>query len=66
MIKEKLVASTIYLSLLCQLVTTVISLDGLNYDLAIEDNILKSHSITREVIKHKGAIISKEFMPKLN
>mgnify|MGYP003682139047 CR=1 FL=1 len=41
MIKEKLVASTIYLSLLCQLVTTVISLDGLNYDLAIEDNILK-------------------------
>ena len=41
MIKEKLVAQTIYLSLLCQLVTTVISLDGLNYDLAIEDNILK-------------------------
>ena len=41
MIKEKLVANTIYLSLLCQLVTTTISLDGLNYDLAIEDNILK-------------------------
>ena len=41
MIKEKLVASTIYFSLLCQLVTTAISLDGLNYDLAIEDNILK-------------------------
>ena len=41
MIKEKLVAKTIYLSLLCQIVTTVISLDGLNYDLAIEDDILK-------------------------
>jgi bacteriorhodopsin len=41
MIKEKLVAKTIYFSLLCQLVTTVISLDGLNYELAIEDDILK-------------------------
>ncbi|MDG1882986.1 MAG: PfkB family carbohydrate kinase [Alphaproteobacteria bacterium] len=37
-----------------------------NKNIQIEDNILKSHSITREVIKHKGAIISKEFMPKLN
>jgi 2-dehydro-3-deoxygluconokinase len=37
-----------------------------NNNIQIEENILKSHSITREVIKHKGAIISKELMPKLN
>ena len=33
---------------------------------SVEENILKSHSVTREVIKHKGAIISKELMPEIN
>ena len=37
-----------------------------NNNIQIEENILKSHSITREVIRHKGAVISKELMPKLN
>ena len=32
----------------------------------IVENILKSHSVTREVIKHKGAIISNKNMPKIN
>ena len=36
-----------------------------NKNISIEENILISHSITREVIKHKGAIIPKEFMPKI-
>jgi len=36
-----------------------------NKNISIEDNILKSHSVTREVIKHKGAIIAKHFMPKI-
>ncbi len=34
-------------------------------NISIEDNILKSHSVTREVIKHKGAIISNKNMPKI-
>ena len=41
MIHNKLVADTIYLSLIVQLVTTFISLDGLNFDLEEKDNILK-------------------------
>lgn len=41
MIKNSIVSKTIYGSLLAQFVTTIISLDGLNYDLAIEDTILK-------------------------
>jgi bacteriorhodopsin len=41
MISNKLVANTIYVSLIAQLITTLISLDGLNYDLTINDNILK-------------------------
>ncbi len=32
----------------------------------IEENILKSHAVTREVIKYKGAIIKKNQMPKLD
>ncbi len=32
----------------------------------VEENILKSHAVTREVIKHKGAIIKKNQMPKLD
>ena len=51
MIKEKLVAKTIYFSLLCQLVTTVISLDGLNYELAIEDDILKHILILEALVQ---------------
>ena len=35
-------------------------------DISIEENILKSHSVTREVIKHKGAIIDIKSMPKIN
>jgi bacteriorhodopsin len=41
MINNSLVEKTIYLSLWIQFITTTLSLDGLNYDLAIEDNILK-------------------------
>ena len=36
-----------------------------NKNISIEDNILISHSVTREVIKHRGAIISKKKMPKI-
>lgn len=32
--------------------------------LSLEDKVLKSHSVTREVIQHKGAIIPKNCMPK--
>ena len=35
-------------------------------NIPIVENILKSHSVTREVIKHKGAIISNRNMPKIN
>ena len=41
MIKDKLVGKTIYISLFVQLLTTLVSLDGLNYDLSPEDEILK-------------------------
>jgi bacteriorhodopsin len=41
MIKNKLVEKTIYISLWVQFLTTTLSIDGLNYDLASEDNILK-------------------------
>jgi bacteriorhodopsin len=41
MIKDKLVGKTIYLSLFVQFLTTIISLDGLNYDLSSGDMILK-------------------------
>ena len=41
MINNLLVKKTIYGSLIIQLLTTMISLDGLNYDLTIEDSILK-------------------------
>ena len=37
-----------------------------NKNISIEENILKSHSVTREVIKHKGAIIDIKSMPKIN
>ena len=41
MINNRIVEKTIYISLWVQFLTTTLSLDGLNYDLAIEDNILK-------------------------
>mgnify|MGYP001365756995 FL=1 len=41
MINNALVEKTIYASLWVQFITTTLSLDGLNYDLAIEDTILK-------------------------
>ena len=41
MINNSFVAKSIYLSLIVQFVTTTISLDGLNYNLSIEDEILK-------------------------
>jgi len=41
MIKDKLVGKTIYISLFVQFLTTLVSLDGLNYDLSPEDEILK-------------------------
>ena len=41
MINNALVEKTIYISLWVQFLTTSLSLDGLNYELAIEDNILK-------------------------
>ena len=36
-----------------------------NKNISVEENILISHSVTREVIKHRGAIISKNKMPKI-
>jgi len=36
-----------------------------NKNVTVEENILISHSVTREVIKHRGAIISKNKMPKI-
>ena len=41
MINNALVEKTIYASLWIQFLTTSLSLDGLNYDFAIEDTILK-------------------------
>ena len=41
MITEKNVARTIYLSLIMQLTTTLISLDGLNYELEEKDYVLR-------------------------
>lgn len=36
-----------------------------NKNVPVEENILISHSVTREVIKNRGAIISKNKMPKI-
>ena len=36
-----------------------------NKNISVEENILMSHSVTREVIKHRGAIISINKMPKI-
>ena len=34
--------------------------------LAIEEKLLKAHSVTSEVVKHKGAIIDERYMPNIN
>ena len=34
--------------------------------LAIEEKLLKAHSVTSEVVKHKGAIIHESYMPNIN
>jgi 2-dehydro-3-deoxygluconokinase len=34
--------------------------------LAIEEKLLKAHSVTSEVVKHKGAIIHESYMPNMN
>jgi len=36
-----------------------------NNNFSIEENILRAHSVTSEVIKHKGAIIDKKYMPMI-
>ena len=41
MITDRNVARTIYLSLIAQLTTTSISLDGLNYKLSEQDYVLR-------------------------
>lgn len=51
MIKDKLVKRTVYLSLIVQLVTTLISLEGLRYDLRPEDMILKDILVLEAVVQ---------------
>ena len=51
MIKDKLVKQTVYLSLLVQLVTTAISLNGLTYSLRPEDMILKDILILEAIVQ---------------
>jgi len=41
MIADKLIKRTIYFSLFAQILTTVISMDGFNYELNGKDKILK-------------------------
>tara|TARA_Y100000591_G_C21692366_1_gene623831 strand:+ start:28 stop:720 length:693 start_codon:yes stop_codon:yes gene_type:complete len=56
MIKEKLVGKTIYFSLFVQIVTTLLSLDGLNYDLNDKDKILKDILILETIVQVVEAI----------
>ena len=51
MIKDKLVKQTVYLSLLVQLVTTVISLNGLTYSLKPEDMILQDILMLEAIVQ---------------
>ena len=51
MIKDKLVKQTVYLSLLVQLVTTVISLNGLTYSLKPEDMVLKDILMLEAIVQ---------------
>jgi len=56
MIKDKLVGKTIYFSLFVQLVTTLVSIDGLRYDLNDRDKILKDILILETVVQIVEAI----------
>lgn len=56
MIKEKLVGKTIYFSLFVQIVTTLLSLDGLTYDLNDKDKILKDILILETIVQVVEAI----------
>ena len=49
MINNALVEKTIYISLWAQFITTSLSLDGLNYELAIEDKYLKRYISLRSI-----------------
>lgn len=51
MIKNHLVKETVYISLLMQLITTLISLDGLNYDLVKRDKILHDILILEALVQ---------------
>lgn len=49
--KEKIIFLTIYFSLFAQFITTTISLDGLNYELAIEDNVMKDILVLEALVQ---------------
>lgn len=51
MIKDKLVGKTIYFSLFVQIITTLISIDGLRYDLSDKDKILKDILILETIVQ---------------
>lgn len=56
MIKDKLVGKTIYFSLFVQIVTTLVSLDGLRYDLDDKNKILKDILILETIVQIVEAI----------
>lgn len=56
MIKDKLVGKTIYFSLFVQIVTTLVSVDGLTYDLNDKDKILKDILILETIVQIVEAI----------
>ena len=56
MIKDKLVAKTIYISLIAQFITTSISLHGLFYDLKPEDEIMKDILISEAIVQFIEAL----------
>lgn len=51
MIQNHLVKETVYISLLMQLITTLISLDGLNYELVKQDEILHDILILEALVQ---------------
>ena len=51
MIQDKIVKKTIYFSLLMQIFTTVISLDGFNYNLNDQDKIIKDILILETIVQ---------------
>ena len=56
MIKDKLVGKTIYFSLFVQVITTLVSIDGLRYDLNDRDKILKDILILETIVQIVEAI----------